>query len=54
MQKTSFAQDLVEAMKLIAAHLRGEIELEQIWPKLHPPKSIRTPNRTGARRRSRR
>ena len=31
-QKPSFGQDLVEAMKLITSHLRGEIELEQVGP----------------------
>ena len=53
-QKPSFGHDLVEAMKLISAHLRGQIELEQVWPKPHRPNSIRKPNRTDARRRSRR
>jgi hypothetical protein len=41
--KTSFGQDLVEAMKLILAHHRGEIELEQLLPKPRVPKSARKP-----------
>ncbi len=32
-KKPSFGQDLVEAMKLVVAHHRGEIELEQVVPK---------------------
>ena len=32
-KKTTFGEDLIEAMKLILAHQRGEIELEQMWPK---------------------
>ena len=29
----SFGADLLEGMKLIAAHQRGEVDLEQVWPK---------------------
>jgi hypothetical protein len=29
----SFGKDVVEAMKLILAHHRGEIELERVLPK---------------------
>jgi len=32
-KKPSFGQDLVEAMKLILAHHRGDIELERVLPK---------------------
>ena len=42
-EKQSFGHDLVEAMKLITAHLRGEIELEQACPKRFPPKGVRKP-----------
>ena len=31
--KTSFGSDLIEGMKLVLAHQRGKIELEQVWPK---------------------
>jgi len=40
-RKNSFAADLVEGMKLVAAHHRGEIELEQVWPKPIDVKAIR-------------
>jgi putative transcriptional regulator len=40
-KKNSFAADLVEGMKLVAAHHRGEIELEQVWPKPIDVKAIR-------------
>jgi hypothetical protein len=42
-KKQSFGQDLVEAMKLVLAHHRGEIELEQVLPKPCAPKSVRKP-----------
>jgi hypothetical protein len=32
-KKSSFGADLIEGMKLVVAHERGEIELEQVWPK---------------------
>ncbi len=32
-KKTAFGADLVESMNLVLAHRRGEIELEQVWPK---------------------
>jgi hypothetical protein len=32
-KKPSFGQDLVEAMTLVLAHHRGEIELKQVLPK---------------------
>jgi len=32
-KKPSFGQDLVVGMKLVMAHQRGEIELEQVWPR---------------------
>jgi len=31
-KKTAFGADLIEAMKLVLAHQRGEIKLEQVWP----------------------
>lgn len=36
-----FGADLIEGMKLIAAHQRGEIELEQVWPKPIDVKAVR-------------
>jgi putative transcriptional regulator len=32
-KKTTFGADLIEGMKLVVAHQRGNIELEQVWPK---------------------
>lgn len=32
-KKSSFGADLIEGMKLVTMHQRGEIELEQLWPK---------------------
>ncbi len=40
-KKSSFGADLIEGMKLIAAHKRGEIELEQVWPRPIDVKAIR-------------
>jgi putative transcriptional regulator len=40
-KKTSFGADLIEAMKGVLAHQRGEIELEQVWPKPIDVKAIR-------------
>jgi putative transcriptional regulator len=40
-KKTSTGADLVEGMKLVLAHQRGEIELEQVWPKPIDVKAIR-------------
>jgi DNA-binding transcriptional regulator YiaG len=40
-QKSSFGADLIDGMKLVAAHQRGEIELEQAWPKPVDVKAIR-------------
>jgi len=40
-KKSSFGVDLIEGMKLVAAHQRGEIELEQVWPKPVDVKAIR-------------
>ena len=40
-KKSSFGADLIEGMKLVAAHQRGEIELEQLWPKPVDVKAIR-------------
>jgi len=28
----TFGKDLIEGMKLILAHRRGKVELEQVWP----------------------
>lgn len=32
-KKTTFGADLIEGMKLVLGHDRGEVELEQVWPK---------------------
>jgi hypothetical protein len=40
-RKTTFAADLIEGMRLVVAHQRGEIELEQVWPKPIEVKAIR-------------
>ena len=40
-KKTTFGADLIEGMKLVAAHQRGDIELEQAWPKPIDVKAIR-------------
>ena len=40
-KKTAFGADLIEGMKLITAHHRGKIELEQVWPKPVDVKAIR-------------
>ena len=39
--KTTFGADLIEAMKLVLAHQRGQTELEQVWPKPIDVKAIR-------------
>jgi putative transcriptional regulator len=39
--KTAFGADLIEGMKLVVAHRRGKIELEQAWPKPIDVKAIR-------------
>src|ERR1044072_7428118 len=41
MKKSSFGADVIEGMKLIAAHQKGEIELEQVFPKPVDVKAIR-------------
>ena len=40
-EKSKIGADLIEGMKLIAAHQRGEISLEQVWPKPIDVKAIR-------------
>ena len=49
-KKTTFGADLIEGMKLVLAHQRGKIELEQVWPKPVDVKAIR---RRQTRRRAR-
>jgi len=41
LKKTSFGADLVEGMKLVLAHQRGKVELEQVRPKPIDVKAIR-------------
>ena len=38
---TTFGEDLIEGMKLVLAHQRGKVELEQVWPKPVDVKAIR-------------
>jgi putative transcriptional regulator len=38
---TNFGEDLIEGMKLVLAHQRGKVELEQVWPKPVDVKAIR-------------
>jgi hypothetical protein len=40
-KKPAFGADLIEGMKLVLAHQRGQIELEQVWPKQVDAKPIR-------------
>src|SRR3974377_1760729 len=40
-KKTNFGADLIEGMKLVAGHQRGDIELEHAWPKPIDVKAIR-------------
>lgn len=40
-KKTAFGADLVEGMKVVLAHHRGKIELEQVWPTPIDVKAIR-------------
>ncbi len=40
-KKPAFGVDLVEGMKLVLAHQRGKVELEQVWPKPIDVKAIR-------------
>jgi putative transcriptional regulator len=40
-KKSSFGADLIEGMKVVLAHERGTVELEQVWPKPIDVKAIR-------------
>jgi putative transcriptional regulator len=40
-KRTTFGADLIEGMKLVLAHRRGEVELEQVWPRPVDVKAIR-------------
>jgi putative transcriptional regulator len=40
-KKPSFGADLIEGMKLVQTHQRGDIELEQVWPRPIDVKAIR-------------
>ncbi len=37
----SFGKDLIEGMRLVLAHQRGKVALEQVWPKPMDVKAIR-------------
>lgn len=38
---TTFGENLIEGLTQVLSHHRGEIELEQVWPKPIDVKSIR-------------
>jgi putative transcriptional regulator len=40
-KRNTVGADLIEGMKLVQAHQRGEVELEQVWPKPIDVKAIR-------------
>jgi putative transcriptional regulator len=40
-KKATFGADLIEGMKLVLAHQRGKVEVEQVWPKPIDIKAIR-------------
>src|ERR1700678_442234 len=40
-KKNSFGRGLIEDMKTVLAHQRGEVEVEQVWPKPVDVKAIR-------------
>ena len=40
-KKTSFGKELIEDMRLVLAHQRGKMHLEQVWPKPIDVKAIR-------------
>ena len=40
-KKTTFGADLIDGMKLVLAHQRGKVELEQVWPRPIDVKAIR-------------
>jgi putative transcriptional regulator len=40
-KKATFGADLIEGMKLVRAHQRGKVELEQVWPRPVDVKAIR-------------
>ena len=40
-KKSTFGTGLIEGMKLVLAHQRGKVELEQVWPKPIDVKAIR-------------
>jgi putative transcriptional regulator len=40
-RRTTLGKDLIQGMKLVLAHQRGKIQLEQVWPKPIDVKAIR-------------
>jgi hypothetical protein len=40
-KKATFGADLIEGMKLVLAHQRDKVELQQVWPKPIDVKAIR-------------
>ena len=41
LKKTSLGADLIEGLKVVLAHQRGQAELEQVWPRPIDVKSVR-------------
>src|SRR6202035_5907594 len=41
MKRATFGADLIDGMKLVLAHQRGKVELEQVWPRPIDVKAIR-------------
>jgi putative transcriptional regulator len=40
-KKTNFGEGLIESLKVVLAHQRGEVGLEQVWPRPIDVKAIR-------------
>src|ERR1700738_5072527 len=40
-KRTTFGADLIKGMKLVLAHQRGRVDLEQVWPRPVDVKAIR-------------
>jgi putative transcriptional regulator len=40
-KKKTIGADLIEGMKVVLAHQRGEVQLEQVWPKPIDVKALR-------------
>jgi putative transcriptional regulator len=40
-KSTAFGEDLIDGMRLVLAHQRGKVQLEQVWPRPVDVKAIR-------------